>query len=330
MKMFTFVCLLGLVSCASATGKVFRGDPKKETAEEKSATKPLKGPAHTDNFQEEIVDQADPEFDMVSGGDGCIDINDAERPILEQAQDDASNRDLWTDEQKAENEKALADILADIEQQFKHADANGDGCVDKKEFKSVGEMEGPPPGYQKSKYDDMSEEELHEQMEQEERYEFDAMDLNGDGKVSMQEAYTYSNNNMPHADIQQQELQAMFDICDTNKDKFLTYEEFITAGQGYDGDGNEMEKAKPMDNEGSTDKAQPKDEDAKKKAEDAKEKAKPMSLKIFDLKKREMLAASAARKMKASKAKQTPLDVIVTHFGIRMPRKRLFAIRKHF
>lgn len=226
---------------------------KKETEGEKPATKeaeaePMSSSAHKDNFQDELVDQADPEFDMVSGGDACISWDDAKKPLLEQFQEGAPDVSALTDAEKKEVDAIQKDMLSDVKMQYDHADANKDGCIDKKEFKAVGEMEGPPPGFSKAKMeeDDMNSEEFDEAMEEEEKYEFDAMDRSGNEKISKPEAYHYANDNMPQADMSAEDLDEMFDDTDTNKDGDITFDEFSHAGEAVDGDGNEMKKVPPM------------------------------------------------------------------------------------
>merc|ERR1719265_2776004 len=83
-------------------------------------------------------------------------------------------------------------------------------------------------------------------MEEENRFEFNAMDTNGDGKVSQQEAYNYAGYDMPQADIDFAEFHGMFKEADTDGDNFLSYKEFVKAGEGYEGDGDEMSEAPPM------------------------------------------------------------------------------------
>lgn len=128
-----------------------------------------------------------------------------------------------------------------------------DGCITKEEFKAAEELEGPPPGFEKKKATEMNPEDpaaaeaaLAEQQAEQDRYMFDAMDSSGDGKVSKQEAYTYAGENMDAADIDQQQLDAMFDSTDVNGDGVLTFDEFTGAGAQVKGDGDEMSKAEPM------------------------------------------------------------------------------------
>lgn len=206
----------------------------------------LSGPAHEDNFNDEVIDQADPEFDMLAGGDDCINLTDAEAPYNAGFQRNAMGRAIWTEKEKKKHEEAESSVLDNVKMQFAHADSDGDGCVNRTEFKAVAEMEGPPPGFEAMKTMQMGIENFTKELEAEDRLEFDTMDRNHDGKVSMSEAYHFAAENMPQAEIDEQILKTMFEKADTNRDKFLTFEEFLAAGRGYQGDGNETVKAKPM------------------------------------------------------------------------------------
>lgn len=235
-------------------------------------TKPLEGPAHNDNFQDEVVDQADPEFGMYSGGDNCITFEEAKKPFDEQMDKDARPDQLMTEDQKEATKEWKEEALQDLKMMYDHADKNHDGCLDQAEFKAAGEMEGPPPGFEKESIDKIQEEsdgnktadeaakEFEEQMANQEKLEFDAMDTNGDHKVSQAEAYAYASERLPEADIDSTEMDEMFNDADLNGDKFLTFEEFIGAGKAIEGDGKEMEKAAPMDGEFEEVKAKPEDE----------------------------------------------------------------------
>lgn len=225
------------------------GKPAAKTepaAKEKEAPPPLKGPAHKDNLQDELVDQADPEFDMVSGGDDCISWEDLKKPLIEQFQHDSPDNEHITEEEKEDIAKIEGQMIDDLSMQFSHADTNRDKCIDKAEFKAAGELEGPPPGFQKTKTKMIGKKEFTEQQLKEDRHEFDAMDRNGDGKVSKPELYHYADQNMDQADIQMEQVEEMFADTDTNKDGFISFKEFEGAGEEIEGDGNEMEKVKPM------------------------------------------------------------------------------------
>merc|ERR1719454_2697706 len=144
------------------------------------------GEGKGDNFQDEIVDQADPEFDMVSGGDDCISWDDVKSMV----EAGFTEEDGMTEEQKQEQESIKNDIIADYKNQWHFMDKNEDGCVDKQEFKAANEMEGPPPEYS-GKEADMSDEEMEQFQKEQAKAEFDNMDSSGDGQISKQEAYAF-------------------------------------------------------------------------------------------------------------------------------------------
>jgi len=206
----------------------------------------LNGTAHKDNFEEEVIDQADPEFDMVSGGDDCINLTDAQIPYEESFQHGAMGKAIWTEEQKKKAQGAEQQIMANLKMLFDFADSNGDGCINRTEFQAAAEMEGPPPGYQRRKTWMVGAANFSEELKEEDRFEFKAMDRNADGKVSQSEAYHYAGENMPQADIDEQVLKDIFEETDINGDKFITFEEFVNAGSEYEGDGKEMQLAEPM------------------------------------------------------------------------------------
>jgi len=256
MKMFSgLILLLWCSVCSQASQFLKNGAAPVKAAPAKAA--PAKGeakgkdaasagPAHSDNFQEELVDQADPEFDMISGGDGCMSWDDMHKVLTEQFQVGASDPAGMTEEMKKEETEMKEMIMKDEKMIFDHSDTNKDGCLDKAEFKGAGEMEGPPPGFQKKKQAKMGDEAFDNQMEDEEKFEFNSMDTSNDGKISKTESYHYVNENMPQADIDQTQMDTMFDDADTDEDGFLSFEEFSQAGEEIDGDGNEMEKVPPM------------------------------------------------------------------------------------
>jgi len=242
MKMMGVLCALMLCN-VFVDGHQFLGveEPAASTT-----VPPLEGPAHEDNFQDEVVDQADHEFDMISGGDDCVSWEDLKKSADAQFDEEEDDYEPPSPSaaEKEENEKIKAVMLDNLEMEFGNADSDKDGCVSKAEFKAAGETEGPSPGFEKTKLKDMSEDELTEEMNQEDRLEFDAMDKNNDTKVSESEAYDYASGNMPAADINSEDLDEMFKACDTDGDGFITFEEFQGAGQEIEGDGNEMKHAK--------------------------------------------------------------------------------------
>jgi Ca2+-binding EF-hand superfamily protein len=207
----------------------------------------MTGPAHQDNFEEEVIDQADPEFKMLdTDDDHCINITEAEAPYFEGFQRKAMGRKIWTAEEKKEAKEAEKHVLEDVQMQFAHADANSDGCVNRTEFHAVSEMEPKPPGFEAIKSMEIGFENFTQELVEEDRLEFNTMDRNHDGKVSQSEAYHFAGENMPQADIDEQVLKKVFESADVDGDKFISFEEFVHAGKGFHGDGNETAMAKPM------------------------------------------------------------------------------------
>jgi len=311
---------------------------------------PLKGPAHSDNFQDELVDQADPEFKMLDAdGDGCVTVAETNDVMRQQMQQGAPDVSLMSEKEKKQMKQMMDHMQERSKQMFAFVDKNKDECIDRTEFKAAQEMEGPPPGYQTHMEEEMGEEEFEEQMEEDEKAEFDFMDRSGDGKISKPEIYNYADKNMPHADISKEKVDEMFDSADTDKDGFLTFDEFSDAGKNYEGDGNEMENAEPMggeDNvledfaepqegadEGAEQKqgedggAEPADEEAEAEAEEKDAEAKdtalhqkkhrkkahgePMSLKIIRGREKSLRAGVKEHML----AQKTPLKVMAKLFG---------------
>jgi len=208
---------------------------------------PLKGPAHRDNLQDELVDQADPQFSMLDAdGDKCVTMAEQDAVMEKQFQQGAPDLKTQTEQQKKKMQQVMDMMRGQAKKMFNFVDKNNDACIDRAEFKAAQEMEGPPPGYQETMQDEMGEEKFKKQLKEERRAEFGFMDRSGDGQISKTEVYNYADKNMPQADISKEKLDALFDDTDVNKDGFVTYDEFLKSGQNHDGDGNEMEKAVPM------------------------------------------------------------------------------------
>jgi len=98
-----------------------------------------------DNFVDEVVDQADPEFDMVSGGDGCMSMEDALEITMSMFQNDApANADVMSGTKLKKQLSAAQNAQLEAMKAFYHkVDTNKDGCVNKAEFKLAGEFEAP-------------------------------------------------------------------------------------------------------------------------------------------------------------------------------------------
>lgn len=98
-----------------------------------------------DNFVDEVVDQADPEFDMVSGGDGCMSMEDAMEITMAMFQNDApANADVMSGTKLKKQLSAAQNAQLEAMKAFYHkVDRNKDGCVNKAEFKLAGEFEAP-------------------------------------------------------------------------------------------------------------------------------------------------------------------------------------------
>merc|ERR1719316_2225279 len=66
---------------------------------------------------------------------------------------------------------------------------------------------------------------------------FQLMDINGDGRISRSEAYTYVADYMDEADLNSNKMRDIFMDADADKDTYLSEEEFETAGSRHEGDG---------------------------------------------------------------------------------------------
>mmetsp|Transcript_43280 Transcript_43280/g.69210 ORF Transcript_43280/g.69210 Transcript_43280/m.69210 type:complete len:130 (+) Transcript_43280:57-446(+) len=86
-----------------------------------TANESLSGPAHKDTFQEEILDQADPEFDMASFGDNCINLTDAEQAVKESWQEGAMARKNSGEAAANATNETQEELLADVKMLFEHA-----------------------------------------------------------------------------------------------------------------------------------------------------------------------------------------------------------------
>merc|ERR1719443_626801 len=109
------VCLLVLALSAPAHAAMLRA--------------PAPGPAPaSDSFQDEVLDQADPEFKKMSGGGPCIGMKELMEVFDEQV-DHYSSR-VGTNVatmKKEERDEMREDAKKHAEEMFKDTDKNGDG-----------------------------------------------------------------------------------------------------------------------------------------------------------------------------------------------------------
>jgi len=93
----------------------------------------------TDTFAGEVVDQADVEFNKMSGGDDCISKKDAYK-ALESMMNEGGPMSPEEEQVFREHKAALK---SEIKHNFHETDKDGDGCITRKEFKADNEMESP-------------------------------------------------------------------------------------------------------------------------------------------------------------------------------------------
>merc|ERR1719324_1950215 len=114
--------MLLLALAASAHGALLR------------APGPAPAPA-SDSFQDEVLDQADPEFKRLSNGGPCIGMKEL-MAVYDEQVDHYSSR-VGTNVAtmtKEEREKMHDEASKHAEEMFKASDKNGDGCIDEKEW----------------------------------------------------------------------------------------------------------------------------------------------------------------------------------------------------
>lgn len=168
--------------------------------------------APPDNFVDEIVDQANVDFGMMDADkSGCISAKEMSKTLRDQVKAAEGKGYYWQEKHVTKGHDHMEDEVKD---KIDSADADGNGCLNKEEFEKV----------QKA-FNQCSK-------------QFVLMDVNGDGKVSRQESANYVSHHMDHADLNYSKLRAIFEAADMNKDNYLTEQEFCTAGQKYEGDGN--------------------------------------------------------------------------------------------
>lgn len=170
---------------------------------------PLREP---DSLSDELVDQADPSFEKISHGDGCISFDDLYSHALSRIPEGPDRDEL------APKIKKMTLACFDA------MDTKKDGCVSKDEFRRGGEGAKPPPKVPSKIVLEMR------------KAEFQAMDQNNDHRISRPEAYDFVSS-LEHASIHHDKVDAVFDAADTDNNKFLSEAEFMSAGQHYKGDG---------------------------------------------------------------------------------------------
>jgi len=164
-----------------------------------------------DNFMDELVDQANVDFDMLDQNkDGCIDKDEMSSSLENMLRVNKDKAQYYWNS-VSEQGQNLTDM---VERQIRTNDKDGDGCLNKEEFHHVRFSMCDCPA------------------------QFKLMDHSGDGKVSETEASRYVNNHMEHADLSLDKFNAIFAAADADKDGFINESEFCTAGPRYKGDGN--------------------------------------------------------------------------------------------
>lgn len=164
-----------------------------------------------DNFMDEIVDQANPDFEMWDADkDGCLTEREMTETLRRQ-RDVARERDYyWV-------QKNITAAARHLEQQWRAhhhgADANGGGCLNKEELEII----------------------RHAVCDCDTQFLF--VDHNADGRISQQEAANYVAEHVKHADLNHVKLRAIWRAADVDRDSFLSLGEFCEAGPRY-GDGN--------------------------------------------------------------------------------------------
>jgi len=211
---------------------------KEELKKEEEAKKADAEEEAVDNFHEEIIDQADPEFDRMQHsmqrGHRCISKRDAANTLKDQMQTDARH---MTPNARAEYERTEKTLMEDGGRVFDYSDKDKSGCLDKAEFEAMGEWEGSPPGFEKMLRQLISKKDLAKREKRQLKFQFNMYDTNGDHQLSKSEVYNFVSENMPHADLSATKMAKMFADADENSNGFVAWLEFRTAGERIDGDG---------------------------------------------------------------------------------------------
>jgi len=200
----SFAMVLALLLPCAAAG---HGGLRFVTVTQRNATL-----GEPDSLGDELVDQANPNFEKISKGDGCISFEELYGISLSRIPEGPDRDEL------APKVKELTKPC------FEAMDTSHDGCIDELEFKEGGAGASPPPNVPS---------EVEVEMR---KVQFEAMDQNNDHRISRPEAYDFVAD-LEHASVSNTKVDAVFNAADTDFNKFLSEDEFLSAGQKYKGDG---------------------------------------------------------------------------------------------
>lgn len=150
-----------------------------------------------DTLASEVTDQADPEFKLLSKGDNCISQDDllefVESQLPPPPDCDPGVPPGHCKQEMAEYHEIKEAMVSYGITMHAYADrcvtGEEDGCVDEKEFVTMNEMEGPPPGFEEEAAEGMVEGDMEPAHSAPGCAFFDA---DGDGKISKKEAVAKS------------------------------------------------------------------------------------------------------------------------------------------
>jgi len=155
-----------------------------------------------DTLASEVTDQADPEFKLLSKGDNCISQDDllefVESQLPPPPDCDPGVPPGHCKQEMAEYHEIKEAMVSYGTTMHAYADrcvtGEEDGCVDEKEFVTMNEMEGPPPGFEEEAAEGMVEGDMEPAHSAPDCAFFDA---DGDGKISKKEAVAKSKELEP-------------------------------------------------------------------------------------------------------------------------------------
>lgn len=169
--------------------------------------------APPDNFADEIADQANVDFDSLDKDkNGCLSDAEMTATLREQVKVARERGYYWQERKVVKHEDHLTEKQSE---KYDLADENNNGCLNREEYEEA-----------RKAHSDC-------------KRQFMMMDYNGDGKISRQEAATYSHEHLADGDLHYREFRGIFEAADMNKDHYLTEPEFCTAGAKYQGDGKD-------------------------------------------------------------------------------------------